>query len=543
MTYGLRAAALTTIVLTLTLAPWSARAGEHWGAFKRDACVRYGVRQYSSRLWDIRGDWMRACQRAAATVAGHHFRRPTRCRNLGIGGMWGEFDVPDASCSARWGAFKRDACVRLGVRQYSSRLSNIPGDWMQACVRTGATVAGKHFNRPTRCRNLGVGGMWGEFDVADSSCRPHWGAFKRDACVRTGVRQYSSRLWDIPGDWMKACRTSAATVAGTHFSRPTRCRNLGVGGMWGEFDVPDSSCPYWGNELGRPGVVRAECAAVHYRKYYARLWDVPAGVDWGNACQHKPETVAGYATPRPSSCINKGPFGMWGEWLIKDKSCTLASLPQDARRRQIAKAKLAELAQVIAAKIGFTRQVSANPRVRAELKAGNNASVTRSMNMAGAESGPQPDGYLLRTMTIAATGGAKILIFGGQTEAGAAIDLKGKRPVYAFASAGYDWGLGLAAGAGIDVGFWVCQNNKIGGNVWGVEFGVDDLVKLAAKKLTLDKGASIAIGLWFDYNNVFQGFTLTPGVSAGADLAGVVYATTAVDGDETVECDGRPKKK
>ena len=234
---------------------------------------------------------------------------------------------------------------------------------------------------------------------------------------------------------------------------------------------------------------------------------------------------------------------MWGEWLIKDKSCTLASLPQDARRRQIAKAKLAELAQVIAAKIGFSRQVSANPRVRAELKAGNNASVTRSMNMAGAESGPQPDGYLLRTMTIAATGGAKILIFGGQTEAGAAIDLKGKRPVYAFASAGYDWGLGLAAGAGIDVGFWVCQNNKIGGNVWGVEFGVDDLVKLAAKKLTLDKGASIAIGLWFDYNNVFQGFTLTPGVSAGADLAGVVYATTAVDGDETVECDGRPKKK
>jgi hypothetical protein len=34
---------------------------------------------------------------------------------------------------------------------------------------------------------------------------------------------------------------------------------------------------------------------------------------------------------------------------------------------------------------------------------------------------------------------------------------------------------------------------------------------------------------------------LTPGVGAGANLGGIVFATTAVDGDDTVQCDGRAK--
>jgi hypothetical protein len=218
----------------------------------------------------------------------------------------------------------------------------------------------------------------------------------------------------------------------------------------------------------------------------------------------------------------------------------LSSLPQDARRLRIARAKLAELSQVIVAKIGFSRQVSANRNIRNDLKSKNNIRVARAINRTAAAAGPHPDGYLFRTLTIGATAGAKFLIIGGEGEAGAAIDLKGRRPVYAYASGGYDWGPGLAAGAGVDVGFWVCQNNKIGGNVWGVQFGVDDLVALARKKPKLDKGASLAVALWFDYKNVFQGFTLTPGVSAGADYAGIVYATTAEDGDDTVQCNGRP---
>lgn len=40
--------------------------------------------------------------------------------------MWGEFDVPDSACSPAWGPLQADACVALGVRQFSAILWNIP---------------------------------------------------------------------------------------------------------------------------------------------------------------------------------------------------------------------------------------------------------------------------------------------------------------------------------------------------------------------------------------------------------------------------------
>ncbi len=144
----------------------------------------------------------------------------------------------------------------------------------------------------------------------------------------------------------------------------------------------------------------------------------------------------------------------------------------------------------------------------------------------------------------------KILVIGGSAEAGAAIDWAGRRPVYAYGAAGYDWGPGMAASGGVNVGFWVCQNNKIGGDVWGWTFGLDDLGAALLKKNPFGKGPGIALGLWFSYpdkndpnsQDEFQGFTLTPGYGVGADFVGLNYATTAVDGDETVNCDGSPKQ-
>jgi hypothetical protein len=379
---------------------------------------------------------------------------------------------------------------------------------------------------------------------------PHWGAFKRDGCAAAGKRQYSARLWDIPGkDWAGACRTSRATIGGRSVLA-ARCKNLGDRGMWGEFDVPDSSCPHWGNELGKPGTVRAECVAVGVRKHYARLWDVPAGGGWLKACRSERQMVAGHETSRPASCVWKGPLGMWGEWLVKDASCTQASLPQDGRRRHIASEKLEALAGAIIAQLDLAHRVSTDPAIRVGLDAGNEAQAARALTSAIGSSAAGSDGYLLRTMTVGATTGLKILFIGGQGEGGVSVDLKGKRPVHAYGSVGYDWGLGLAASAGLNVGFWVCQNNKIGGDVWGVQFGIDDLglvgSKIGKKAKKAKKGKSknepsFTVGLWFDYENVFQGFTFTPAVGVGTNLGGVVYATTAVDGDDTVECDGSPK--
>ncbi len=159
---------------------------------------------------------------------------------------------------------------------------------------------------------------------------------------------------------------------------------------------------------------------------------------------------------------------------------------------------------------------------------------------------------MLRTVTVGAVVETKLIFVGGSAEAGAAIDLTGHRPVYAYASAGYAWGPALVAGGGVNVGFWVCQNNKIGGDIWGWTFGLDDIAKGLARKNPFGKeaGPSIAVGLWFSYPNKndpnsrdeFQGFTITPGYGVGADFVGLNYATTAVDGDDTVTCDGRPAK-
>ena len=477
---------------------------------------------------------------------------PTTRKTLVLAATFIACIVPPMTAAAapRWGAFQRDACVAVGKRQYSSRLWGVQGDAMRACRASGATVQRQRFGRPTRCVNHGIGGVWGEFDVNDASCKPRWGALKRDACVKTGVRQYSARLWDIPGkDWAAACRTSPVTIGGRGVPA-TRCKNLRAGGMWGEFEVPDATCPHWGKELGKSGTVRAECVAVGVRKHYARLWDVPPGVDWLKACQSEPQVVAGQATPRPSSCVWKGPLGMWGEWLVKDASCTAESLPQDERRQHLATEQLGKMAGAIVAQLDLAHRVSSDPAVKARLKAGDEAQTARALATAMRSPAAGSDGYLLRTMTVGVTAGVKFLIIGGQGEAGVAVDLKGKRPVYAYGSAGYDWGVGLAAGAGVNVGFWVCQNNKIGGDVWGVQFGVDDLLlagsKIAKKAKQAKKGKkgktpSFTVGLWFDYNNVFQGFTLTPSVGVGANLGGVVFATTAVDGDDTIQCDGSPK--
>src|SRR5688572_8428117 len=85
--------------------------------------------------------------------------------------------------------------------------------------------------------------MWGEFDVDDSTCLPHWGEFKKDQCTASGKRQYSAVLHDIPPgiSWESTCANMPADMDGHHFDRPRECKNTGTD-IWGEFDVDDSTC-------------------------------------------------------------------------------------------------------------------------------------------------------------------------------------------------------------------------------------------------------------------------------------------------------------
>ena len=233
------------------LAIWATCAyGQHWGNFKKDNCTKPGYRQYSAVLEGIPfgQSWEKACASKDATIAGHYFPKPNRCRNQGPGiAMWGEFDVPDNSCKAQWGSFQRGACTTIGKRKYSAQVLNVPPGqtWENACATTPANVQGQSFATPSKCSNTGVTGEWGEFDVNDNTCQAHWGNFQRGECTTTGKREYSAQLSVPDGlSWEATCATTPATVAGQSFRSPTRCekRLAGVGGEWGTFDVNDTGC-------------------------------------------------------------------------------------------------------------------------------------------------------------------------------------------------------------------------------------------------------------------------------------------------------------
>ncbi|WP_257461520.1 hypothetical protein [Archangium lipolyticum] len=143
-----------------------------------------------------------------------------------------------------WGEFKKDNCTAIGKRQYSAIIWNVIGPWETACVNTPATINGKRAYA-LRCKK--TTNMWGEFEVADSSCTPRWGEFSKGSCKGAGLREYSAILWDIKDrSWEDACAEMPATINGRSFARPARCFKKQVNGiplnMWGYFDVPDTSC-------------------------------------------------------------------------------------------------------------------------------------------------------------------------------------------------------------------------------------------------------------------------------------------------------------
>ncbi|MDH3665110.1 MAG: hypothetical protein OEU92_34695, partial [Alphaproteobacteria bacterium] len=263
-----------------------------------------------------------------------------------------------------------------------------------------------------------------------------------------------------------------------------------------------------------------------------------AGVDCGGEGQ-RPCTI----TERIPSC-NIG--------LVEDFAQGRCVATADTPRIRVAEAKLAKLAPFIASKLGFAQQVASNQQIKASLKS-DPIAVSRMVNTSAAGQ-PASDAFgVTRTITIGASAGAKV-IFGGSAGAGVALDISTRNdrptglPPYVYGTADYSKSLGFGANAGIDVGFWICQNNKIGGDSWGVEFGVWDIGVLAK---TLKAGGELSelvkpgfdfgVTLWFDYNNVFQGFTMTPGIGAGADFGGLVKAGTIVEDDPSVNCDGSSK--
>jgi len=261
----------------------------------------------------------------------------------------------------------------------------------------------------------------------------------------------------------------------------------------------------------------------------------------GICVRNAPGEICGRENQRPCTLTERIPSCNPGlvENFIHNKCVATADTP----RFRLADQKFNELGRFIASKIVFAQRTAANPSVKNAL--GNNRQALDTVvNRSAIGSTQMPDGYLLRTLTVGASAGAKVIV-GGSAGAGAAIDLTGRRPAYLYGTAEYGVSFGVGASAGIDVGFWVCQNNKIGGDSWGVEFSPVEIAQAAKTFADLKKafkpGLDVGIGMWFDYKNVFQGFTITPNVGAGVDFGGLVKAGTVVDGDPSVDCQGNPK--
>lgn len=142
----------------------------------------------------------------------------------------------------------------------------------------------------------------------------HWGEFRAGACVSMGKRLYSAILWGIEygKSWEAACAIMPATVNGVRFNQPSKCVNTGAN-MWGEFHVPDATCPVWGEAR------REFCSGSGIRQYSAILWDIPAGVSWDEACKATPITING-DTLKAERCVSTG-LNMWGNFKVADSSC------------------------------------------------------------------------------------------------------------------------------------------------------------------------------------------------------------------------------
>ncbi|MFK7845214.1 MAG: hypothetical protein AB8G77_07930 [Rhodothermales bacterium] len=252
-----------------------------WDTVKKDGCVSWGTRQYSARLLtNPKNHWQTSCEQSPAAIKGMR-RNANRCDNHGWGGMWGIWFVEDDFCVASWGT-PSNSCTQQDLRTYSAQLYNIPDrDWKGACAKSSLTVGGKDFSTPTRCKDLGARGMWGEFDVVDTSCRARWGSWADKGCAGE-MRRYEARLENTQtNDWENECMNTAPVINGVSYDKPDNCHTRGTFAMYGT----------WGSILVKDDV----CSSSYDPDYIRRVNECIEGIDislrefvkscvWGEPC-------------------------------------------------------------------------------------------------------------------------------------------------------------------------------------------------------------------------------------------------------------------
>ncbi|MBI1360752.1 MAG: hypothetical protein GC155_10795 [Alphaproteobacteria bacterium] len=136
-------------------------------------------------------------------------------------------------------------------------------------------------------------------------------------------------------------------------------------------------------------------------------------------------------------------------------------------------------------------------------------------------------------------------IIGAALDTGMAVDIRkpareGRTPqrnAYWYGAVSYSIGLNAGGSAGVNYGCWIDDNNHIGGDYHGFVFDPLEIGELATalkaakggehlKDAFKTSGASLAFGVWFDYDWRFLGVTMTPAYGRGISIGGYSKGTT-----------------
>ncbi len=154
----------------------------------------------------------------------------------------------------RIGPFDAGTLVQMQIQPETAVLDDTDDHWQpaHACAELKDKLEAAAKDRAEAIRARAAAEEAGETAKSDelsasaamtSAKAMHWGQPKADRCSKPGYRQHSAILWDIPGgqNWDQACYSMPNTINGHYFAKPDRCNFSGLH-MWGEWDVPDSTC-------------------------------------------------------------------------------------------------------------------------------------------------------------------------------------------------------------------------------------------------------------------------------------------------------------
>ncbi|KAJ7247041.1 hypothetical protein C8J57DRAFT_1523255 [Mycena rebaudengoi] len=162
----------------------------HWRSLGNDGCTAFGKRRWWARIWDIASgvDWFKMCATTPVKINGKTYDHPTACENQQFwGGEIGIWEVDDNSCKGRWGDLKDNGCAdTICRREWSSKLFDIAGSWVDACNSRDAVVGDEYCEKPTKCEKHSTG-IWGVFEVQDTTCRVPPCSDRKSWNYRTGT--------------------------------------------------------------------------------------------------------------------------------------------------------------------------------------------------------------------------------------------------------------------------------------------------------------------------------------------------------------------